>query len=336
VVMHNRVKEALGSVLPIDKAMSIDEMACRLHGENQKPEAASALGRKIKGAIYDLAGDHMRGSIGVAPNTMLAKVAADLRKPDGLTVLTDDTLAETLAGLRLEDFPGIGPRMARRLNLYGVASVRQLCGLPLKTLCEVWKSRVLGGRWHALLRGDEVDDPPTRRQTVSHSHILPPDLRSDSGSYGVVIRLTHKAAARLRKIGYWAGRVSVGVSFLDADRGQTPGWNRNGWDAACRLPHCQDTPAILQAVAKVWKARPPNRVPLKVGVVLSDLKHQRCATPSLFEEDRKAAEVSRAMDLVNAEFGASVVHFGAMHGYEDAAPTRIAWTQIPDFDRRVS
>jgi DNA polymerase-4 len=71
-------------------------------------------------------------------------------------------------------------------------------------------------------------------------------------------------------------------------------------------------------------------------MVLSDLRPARSATPSLFEEDRKAAEVSRAMDEVNAEFGASVVHFGTMHGYESAAPTRIAWTQIPDFDRRVN
>ncbi len=93
---------------------------------------------------------------------------------------------------------------------------------------------------------------------------------------------------------------------------------------------------ILSAVAKLWAQRPKNRVPFKVGVVLADLKAARSATPSLFEEDRKAAEVSRAMDEVNAEFGASVIHFGSMHGLEDAAPTRIAWTQIPDFDRRVS
>ena len=50
----------------------------------------------------------------------------------------------------------------------------------------------------------------------------------------------------------------------------------------------------------------------------------------------KAANLSHAMDEVNAEFGASVVHFGTMHGFEDAAPNRIAFTQIPDFDRRVS
>ena len=94
--------------------------------------------------------------------------------------------------------------------------------------------------------------------------------------------------------------------------------------------------------AATWKRLGDERAALpaiesfRVGVVLADLRPARSATPSLFEEDRKAAEVSRAMDEVNAEFGASVVHFGAMHGFEDAAPTRIAWTQIPDFDRRVS
>ena len=339
VVMHNRVVDALGSVLPIDRIMSIDEMSCRLLGDDRKPETAAVLARQVKTAIYEQAGDYMRCSIGVGPNTMLAKMAADMKKPDGLTLLPDDELPGALHGLKLQDFPGIGPRMERRLNLYGVFAVRQLCELPLKSLCEVWGSNVMGGRWYRLLRGQEVEEPPGRRQSVSHSHILPPDLRTDAGSYGVLIRLTHKAAARLRKIDYWAGKVSVGVSFLDNDRGPRTGWNGSGgggWDAACRLPHCQDTPAILQAVAILWKARPPNRVPLKVGVVLSDLKAARCATPSLFEEDRKAAEVSRAMDEVNAEFGASVIHFGAMHGYESEAPTRIAWTQIPDFDRRVS
>jgi len=336
VVMHNRVLDALGSILPVDRVMSIDEMSCRLEGDDRRPETAAALAYRIKAAVYERAGAHMRCSIGAGPNTTLAKMAADIKKPDGLTLLTDADLPAALHGLKLQDFPGIGPRMERRLNLYGVFAVRQLCELPLKTLAEVWGSKVLGGRWYRLLRGEEVADPPGRRQTVSHSHILPPDLRTDAGAYGVLVRLAHKAAARLRKIDYWAGGVSVGVSFRDDDRGPQSGWGRGGWSAGCRLPHCQDTPGILQAVARLWGRRPRDRVPVKVGVVLSDLKHARCATPSLFEDDRKAAEVSRAMDEVNAEFGASVIHFGAMHGYEAEAPTRIAFTQIPDFDRRVS
>ena len=54
------------------------------------------------------------------------------------------------------------------------------------------------------------------------------------------------------------------------------------------------------------------------------------------EDDRRAAELSHAMDDVNREFGASVVYFGSMFGLRDAAPTRIAFTQIPDFDRVVN
>jgi len=56
----------------------------------------------------------------------------------------------------------------------------------------------------------------------------------------------------------------------------------------------------------------------------------------LLDHPRKAAEVPKAMARVNAEFGASVIHFGAMYGLEDEVPTRIAFTQIPDFDRRVT
>ncbi len=335
VVAHNRILDAVGSVLAIDRIMSIDEMTCRLTGDERKPENAAVIAGRIKTAIHERAGDQMHCSIGVGPNTMLAKMAADMKKPNGLVVLSDADLPAALHGLKLQDFPGIGPRMERRLNLYGVFAVQQLCAMSVKSLSEVWGSQVLGGRWFRYLRGEDVEDPTGRRQSVSHSHVLPPDLRTDAGSYGILVRLTHKAAARLRKINYWAGGVSVGISFRD-DEKQT-GWNGgSGWDAGCRVPHCQDTPTILYAVAKLWKLRPQGRVPFKVGMVLSDLKPARCATPSLFEEDRKAADVSRAMDEVNAEFGASVIHFGAMHGMEDQAPTRIAWTQIPDFDRRVS
>ena len=83
----------------------------------------------------------------------------------------------------------------------------------------------------------------------------------------------------------------------------------------------------------LWENRPEA---VKVGTVLNELVPARAATPSLFDEDRKAEDVSAAMDDVNAEFGASVVYLGAMFGMRDAAPSRVAFTQIPDFDRRVN
>jgi DNA polymerase-4 len=140
----------------------------------------------------------------------------------------------------------------------------------------------------------------------------------------------------MRKIGYWAGSVAINVNFQVEQSQAKSGWSRMGWGLGCHVPYCQDTPNVLRAVTTLWKQRPKGRVPFQVGMVLADLRPTKSATPSLFEDDRKAGELSHAMDDVNAEFGASVVHFGSIHGLEHAAPNRIAFTQIPDFDRRVS
>lgn len=331
VVMHNRIVAAVGSVLPIESVMSIDEMSCRLMGDERQPERVAAIAKQIKRNIRELAGEYMRCSIGVGPSVMLAKVAADMKKPDGLTLLTDADMPHALHRLQLTDFPGVGPRMERRLKLHGIFTVSQFCQAPAKTLALVWGSKLMGERWFRLLRGDEVPDTPTRRQTVSHSHVLPPDLRTHEGAYGVLMRLLHKAAARLRKIGYWCGAISVGASFVGNDFD-----NSVWWEESTRVPRCHDTPALVAAATKLWEQRPRGLMPFKISTVLSELVPARSATPSLFDEDRQGEDISHAMDTVNAEFGASVVYLGAMFGMRDAAPTRIAFTQIPDFDRRVN
>ncbi len=331
VVMHNRVVAAVGRVVPIENVMSIDEMSCRLLGDERNPETVIGISHRIKHSIHELAGDYMHCSVGVGPSVMLAKVASDMQKPNGLTILSDVEMPRALYRLKLTDFPGVGPRMERRLKLNGIFTVEQLCHAPAKTLATVWGSKLLGERWFRLLHGEDVADVPTRRQTVGHSHVLPPELRTDEGAFGVLMRLIHKAAARLRKIDYWCGAVSVGASFMGSEPGDSV-W----WEKSVRVPRCHDTPAILTAAMKLWELRIRNGRPFKIGMVLSDLVPARSATPSLFDEDRQGEDISRALDAVNGQFGASVVYLGAMFGMRDAAPTRIAFTQIPDFDNRVN
>lgn len=338
---HHRVLDAVGSVLPVGRVMSIDELSCKLLGDERRPARAIELGRRVKAAILDRAGECMRCSVGAGPSEVLAKVAGDVRKPDGLVVFRDEDLAADLGRLKLTDFPGVGPRMERRLKLHGIISSTQLVAAPAKVLAAVWGSKLLGEKWHRLLRGEDVPDGPTHRRTISHSHVLPPGLRTDAGAFGVLTRLTHKAAARMRKVGYWAGGVSVGVTWK-GEAGGVPdpaGWGKAGWGLGCRLAHCQDTPNLLRAVGHLWDKRPKDKgpaVPFKVGMALVDLRPAASATPSLFEDDRAAADLSHAMDEVNTEFGASVVYFGTMWGLRDAAPNRIAFNRIPDRSRAVS
>ncbi len=322
VEVHHQIVRAVGRCIPVSTVMSIDEMACKLLGDEREPENVSRIARHIKHEIREKVGDYLKCSIGVAPNGMLAKVAGDMQKPDGLTLIRSEDLPTKLYQLKLTDFPGIGPRMERRFQRHGITTVQQLIALKASMLSTIWGSRIHGERWYHLLRGDEVPDIITHRRTVSHSHVLPPDLRTDAGSRGVMVKLIHKAAARLRTIDYWAGSLSITVRHRDGTR----------WDVGCKLAHCQDTLNLLKAFSALWATRNTDMIPMQVGMILSDLIPSRAATPSLFEQDRQATVVSHVMDKVNRTFGKNSIHFGTLFGAEETAPTRISFTRIPEFN----
>ena len=89
---------------------------------NDRVAASSALARRIKAGIAANVGSALRSSIGIAPNRLLAKMAADMEKPDGLTVL-DAPAATRLRGLVPADIPGVGKNMERRLAAAGVVTM---------------------------------------------------------------------------------------------------------------------------------------------------------------------------------------------------------------------
>ncbi len=320
--VHHGIVKAVGRCVPVDRVMSIDEMACKLIGEERTIPKATTIATQIKHEIRTTVGDSLRCSIGVGPNVMLAKVAGDMKKPDGLTFISPDDLPTKLYQLKLTDFPGIGRQMEKRLHRAGITEVRQLMRLTVKQLSAVWGSKIHGERWYHVLRGEEVWEKPTTRRTVGHSHVLPPEYRTDVGAYGVMSRLIHKAAARLRTIDYWAGALSIVVRYEDGRR----------WELSCKLPQCQDTLSLLQAFGAMWRRRPPTGKPTQVAMVLTDLVPTKAATPSLFEFDRQVTDLSHAMDRVNRQFGKHKVHFGVVHGLDETAPVRIAFSQIPEFD----
>jgi DNA polymerase-4 len=322
---HRKVLRAVGRCLPVDKVMSVDEVMCKLIGAEQEPANAIALARRVKAAIFREAGDWMRCSVGVAPNRLLAKLGSDMQKPDGLIVIEKDELPHRLYELKLTDFAGIGPRMEARFHRYAITTVRQLLDLPASALAQVWGSKVLGQRWWLQLHGEDVGEVPTRRQTVGHSHVLPPHLRTEAGAKGVLAKLVHKAAARLRKLEHWAGAVVVSVSTLDNGR----------WAQGMKVVPCQDTPALLQAAGRLWAGRPAGK-PIKVAVTFVDLVPAAAVTPSLFPADQKATELSAVMDRVNRALGPNSVYFGGMIGRTKSAPMRIAFTAIPDAETEAA
>lgn len=319
VQTHEKILAAVDSVLPIHKVTSIDEMFCKMGLRQRELDEAFSVAQQVKEAIHERVGEHLLCSIGLAPNRFLAKIAGKMQKPDGLTALSQEDLPHKLYSLSLRDLTGIGKRMHARLERHGISTVEQLCACSRDQLRRIWKG-VVGERWWYALRGYDLPETPTRRRTLGHSHVLPPEFRTPEGAKAVLIRLVHKAAARLRKLGYWAGGMAVSLSYA----------RREKWKSATPLVPCQDTQTMVQALSALWKLRSAAGTPHKVAVVLYDLVHDTCRTPPLFTEDSRRSGLAQAMDIVNGRFGSNAVYLAAMHRSLHTAPSRIAFTHIPD------
>ena len=136
---------------------SIDEAVVDLTNYQLVYKDIPQVARNIKQAIREKVGDYLKCSIGIAPNVFLAKLASDVQKPDGLTVITPDTIDNVLRTLTLTDLPGIGHRMAARLESGGVHTPLALRYASPDHLRAVCKS-IVGWHWHLRLNfGGEVD-----------------------------------------------------------------------------------------------------------------------------------------------------------------------------------
>jgi DNA polymerase-4 len=321
VEKHEELVEIIDSCMHVEKTWSIDEMECDLTGVWREREKAVELAHKIKRTIAEQAGDYLRCSIGIAPNHLLAKLASDLQKPDGLVVIEEHELPQRLYGLKLQDFSGISHAMEARLRAHGIATVEQMCAATKEELRAAWESVTGEWMWRAL-RGENVRWLHGENRTMGHSHVLSPAQRNDADARAVLHRLLQKAAMRLRNIQHFATGLAVSVKYV----------NRPRWRESMSFQESQDTLQLLHTLNQLWERRPTHGgAPLLVGVSLFGLTPEQSVTRSLFA-DEKRQKLNSALDALNAGLGKNTVYFAGAHTALDAAPMRIAFNRIPDLD----
>jgi DNA polymerase-4 len=340
VQYHHRVIQAVEGCVPVSSVMSIDEMACQLVGREQALLNALDLGRRIKSAIREQVGATIRCSIGLAPNRYLSKLASDMEKPDGLMALTQDLLPHALLRLDLRDLVGIGKRMERRLNAHGIQTMADLLALPPERLRQAWGS-VQGERlWH-WLRGQDFHDAELEHpKSLGHQHVLPPEFRTPEGSYAIAHKLLHQAAMRLRKEKLWAAGIALTLRFVvpkKSARGEHyAGIPQQTWTEKLRLVECQDSQTLIEGLQKLWALRPTGPMyerPFLVSVTLVDLVPDTMHTLNLFShQDREfsLSQLATTMDHLNHKYGTDTLYFASMHLARAAAPTRIAFSSVPN------
>ena len=317
---HHRAVAAVDTVVPVREVLSIDEMDCELTGRWREPARALDLAGKVKRTLRERIGECLRTSIGIGPNTFIAKTASDMVKPDGLVLIEKQELPQRLFGLGLRDLSGIGAQMEKRLLGHGIRTVEDLCGRTREELRAVWGG-VGGDIMHQRLRGEVLAHRDADTRSISHSSVLAPERRNAADAYAILNRLVQKAAVRLRKSGHYASRLAVGLKYLDGSR----------WDADMRLVDTQDTVTFLHALEKLWAGRPGDRrTLLQVGMAFSDLVTQAGRSGSLFASESRSKSLYETLDKLNARFGRQAVYFASAHEARDRGGMHIAFNHIPD------
>ena len=330
---HEKILAEIWRHIPVTHVCSIDEVACRLLDNENGRDQAMALARRIKAGIRANVGECLTSSVGIAPSRLLAKMAADMQKPDGLTVIEARDLPHALLPLPLRDIPGIGPRMEMRLNARGITSMAQLLSQNPREAGSAWGSVVGTRLWHAL-NGLDLPEAPRKSRSIGHSHVLAPDVRDPENTRQTARRLLVKAASRLRRGDYVTRHLTLGARFE----------SRYKWSATQRLPETDDSFPLLEALATLWvrleteQAKRPRRDRIHtIAVTLDDIRPSAQSAAenlqlNLFDaKPRPSRSIATALDSINSRFGRNSATVGAqMRGRANLIGTKIAFGRIPD------
>jgi len=215
VEVHNKLVKLLHEHFDTVKVLSIDEMAAEIHPDCDDL-GCDVIVDFLKADLAKTLGPRMTCGIGIAPNIFLAKVAAEIEKPNGYKLLPQHKIKEELCKLDLCDFPGIKDKMLARLKKAGITTVEELLEADMLKMKKAWQS-IVGVKWHYMLRGSleydygkNFNDIP---KTVGHSHVLPPEKKTKRGAEIVFHALLIKSLDRLNRYTMVAGGFYLYVNI---------------------------------------------------------------------------------------------------------------------------
>lgn len=308
---HRQIVKVLESLSPFLRVLSIDEFNIKLTGLDANRAAALKMAQGLKTAIREKVGDYLSCSVGIGPNQWLAKVAGELKKPDGLTILTLKELPALYRTLALIDLPGINFRMAGHLRFRKIKTPFDFYTQSLFNLTRHFGH--VGRVWHLRLRGYETDDIEPATKSIGHQHVLAPKYRTRLAARRVLVKLAEKCARRLRNKNLCSAGVAVAVKFLDG-----PYWAKN-----MTTNLIADSRSISALALRLYDSCPAKNLPLRISVTLFNLESIRGEQISLFADIEKSKKLSEAMDEINDKFGPDTIYLAASFDTADAVPSRI-------------
>jgi DNA polymerase IV len=290
-----QVMDILRRFTPLVEPLSIDEAFLDLTGTEGLFGTGEEVGKKIKQAIVDEV--QLTASVGVAANRLVAKIASDLRKPDGLVVVPEGEEREFLAPLPIERLWGVGARTRLALADYEIKTIGDLAALPVDVLTRRFGTMgpVLNARARGV--GDTDVGGDMAAKSVSHEHTFDTDTDDWQVMKRTLLALSEGVGSRLRTAGIQCTTVSVKIrdsDFVTITRQRT-------------LDQPTDSTDVIwqSALSLTRKEVKGMRVRL-LGVAATGLGEQK-QIPMFADEDDRHRRAVEAADSLRKRFGSRTI-----------------------------
>lgn len=209
--VSGQIKGILREFTPAMEDVGIDEAFLDISDVNRLPEEIAV---DIKRRIKEETG--LTCSIGIAPNKLLAKIASDMEKPDGLTIITERDIKERIWPLSVRKLWGVGPKTEAHLKELGIGTIGQLASVPLDKLIEMF-GKSYGKYLFEASQG--IDESPIITHWEPKSASRETTFQHDVGDWQVIARtlaeLTREVVKDVRESGHKGKTVTVKVRFSD-------------------------------------------------------------------------------------------------------------------------
>jgi DNA polymerase IV len=290
---------------PLVEVFSIDEAFLDVTGCLSLFGSAERIVYLIKSRIKHQFG--ITCSVGIAPNKLLAKLASDMQKPDGLTIIKPEEISRVLERVPIKDLCGIGAKMNQHLSNFGIKTCGDLGRFPVDILKR--KFGVTGEKLHHMGLG--VDDSPVvpdeeaeEVKSVGHSTTLDKDVTEPADIQMFLLQLSEMVGRRARRYQVAGKTVTLTVRYPDFTTFSKQ---------ESRVTHTNNSEEIYLAALKILNSIELTQPIRLLGVKISNLRQHTEQLP-LFPAERKKALLAGAMDQVNNKFGDFAVTFGSLLG----------------------
>ncbi len=293
-----QIFEVFHEFTPLVEGLSLDEAFLDVTASLTLKGDAISMAREIKHSIRERTG--LNASVGVAPNKLVAKIASDLDKPDGLTVVAPSRVIETLMPLSIKRLPGLGRKKGDELLAVGVKTIGDLQRASDSQMDRWFGRHALHWRARACGIDDRAVEPDHDEKSVSNEQTYATDLTDTRQMLAEISALSDKVSSRLRRKGLRARCVGIKVrraDFVTFSRQKT-------------LPTATDeTRLILMTTEELLRTflreKPQTRVRL-LGVSASEFGSNE--QPDLFSPASvTTTAIDSTVDAIRQKFGGTAV-----------------------------